>query len=179
LYEYEKALINQKLDTAIKQQELYAWYEKLKTDFPLEQDVFLLFFIKLKPDAPNLVDARKWIAKPKELEGYCKEYATSYVTDNGMWYEEGNVLKNFPVSQGDLSLLSSAKSFREYKTEEGSWFIKIGDVIKKGDPSPLEFIREQMVKAIIEKRRIKLVERVYDKIYQDGIKSKSFEVLVK
>ncbi len=185
LYEYEKALINQKLDTAIKQQELDAWYEKLKTDFPLEQDVYLLFFIKLKPDAPNLVDARKWIAKPKDeedlrkLEGYCKEYATSYVTDNGMWYEEANVLKNFPVSQGDLSLLSSAKSFREYKTDEGSWFIKIGDVIKKGDPAPLEFIREQMVKAIIEKRRIKLVERVYDKIYQDGIKSKSFEVLVK
>jgi len=185
LYEYEKALINQKLDTAIKQQELDAWYEKLKTYFPLEQDVYLLFFIKLKPDAPNLVDARKWIAKPKDeedlrkLEGYCKEYATSYVTDNGMWYEEVNVLKNFPVGQSDLSLLSSAKSFREYKTDEGSWFIKIGDVIKKGEPAPIEFIREQMVKAIIEKRRIKLVERVYDKIFQDGLKSKSFEVLVK
>lgn len=158
--------------------------QKLKTDFP-SADIYLLFFIKLKADAPNLADARKWIAKPKDeedlrkLEGYCKEYATSYVTDNGMWYKEANVLKNFPVSQGDLSLLSSAKSFREYKTDEGSWFIKIGDVIKKGEPAPLEFIREQMVKAIIEKRRIKLVERVYDKIYQDGVKSKSFEVLVK
>jgi hypothetical protein len=46
-------------------------------------------------------------------------------------YEEAKVLNNFPVGQGDLSLLSSAKSFREYKTDEGSWFIKIGDVIKK------------------------------------------------
>ena len=61
-----------------------------------------------------------------------------------------------------------------YKT-----IIQDGDVIKKGEPAPIEFIREQMVKAIIEKRRIKLVERVYDKIFQDGLKSKSFEVLVK
>lgn len=184
LYEYEKALINQKLDTTIKQQELNDWYEKLKNDFPLEHDVYLLFFIKLKADAPNLTDARKWITKPKDeedlrkLDGYCKEFATSYVMDKGMWYAQENVLKNFPVSEGDINSLSGSKSFREFKTDDGSWFIKIADVIKKDQPAPLEFIREQIVKAIIEKRRLQLVERVYDKIYQDGIKSKSFEVLV-
>ena len=185
LYEYEKALINQKLDTAIKQQELNDWYEKLKNDFPLQHDVYLLFFIKLKKDAPDLEQARKWISKPKDeeelrkLEGYCKEYATSYVMDNGMWYEAENILKNFPVSEGDMSLLTGAKSFREFKTDDGSWFIKIADAIKKDEPAPLEFIRDQMVRAIIEKRRLKLVEKIYDKIYQDGLKSKSFEVLVK
>lgn len=185
LYEYEKALINQKLDTAIRQKELTDWYEKLKGDFLLDNDVYLLFFIKLKPDAPNLADARKWITKPKDdedlrkMEGYCKEYATSYTIDKGMWYEKENVLKNFPVGEGDINSLSSSKTFREFKTDEGSWFIKIVDVIKKDEPAPLEFIQEQMVKAIIEKRRLQLVERVYDKIYQDGIKSKSFEILVK
>ncbi len=185
LYEYEKALINQKLDTAIKQKELTDWYEKLKNDFPLENEVYLLFFIKLKADAPKLADARKWITKPKDeedlrkLEGYCREYATSYTIDNGMWYEKENVLKNFPINEGDINALSGSKSFREYKTDEGSWFIKIADVIKKDQPAPLEFIREPMVKAVIEKRRLQLVERVYEKIYQDGIQSKSFEILVK
>jgi len=185
LYEYEKALINQKLDTAIKQQELNDWYEKLKTDFPLEQDVYLLFFVKLKPDAANISDVRKWITKPKDeedlskLEGYCKEYATSYVMDNGMWYAQESVVKNFPISEVDMNSLSGSKSFKEFKTSEGTWFIKIADLIKKNEPAPLEFIREQMVKAIIEKRRLRLVERVYDKIYLDGIKSKSLEILVK
>ncbi len=185
LYEYEKALINQKLDTTIKQQELNDWYEKLKNDFPLEHDIYLLFFIKLKADAPNIADARKWITKPRDeedlrkLEGYCKEYATSYVMDNGMWYSQENVLKNFPVGQGDINSLSNSKIFKEFKTDDGPWFIKIADVIKKDEPAPLEFIREQIVKAIIEKRRLQLVERVYEKIYQDGIKSKSFEILVK
>ena len=151
----------------------------------MQQDVYLLFFIKLKKDAPDLEQARKWISKPKDeedlrkLEGYCKEYATSYVMDNGMWYEAENILKNFPVSEGDMSLLTGAKSFREFKTDDGSWFIKIADAIKKDEPAPIEFIRDQMVRAIIEKRRLKLVEKVYDKIYQDGLKSKSFEVLVK
>lgn len=185
LYEYEKALINQKLDTTIKSQELITWYEKMKNDFPLQSDVYLVYFIKLKADAPNLADARKWIIKPKDeedlrkLEGYCKEYASSYVMQDGIWYEEANVLKNFPVSQGDVNSLISSKTFKEFKTDEGPWFIKIANVLKKDEPSPLEFVRENIVKAMIEKRRIQLIERVYNKIYQDGLQSKSLEVLVK
>jgi hypothetical protein len=185
LYEYEKAFINQKLDTAIKQAEMNTWYEKLKNDFPLESDVYLLFFIKVKKDAPKLNDARKWILKPKEeedlqkLEGYCKEFASSYVMDKGMWYERQNVLKNFPLKESDINSLSGSKSFKEFKADDEVWFIKVADVLKEGEPSPPAFIREQIVRAIIEKRRLQLVEKVYDKIYQDGQKSKSFEVLVK
>lgn len=185
LYEYEKALINQKLDTTVKPQELNEAYEKLKNDFRLEKEVYLLFFIKLTKDAADLEQARKWVIKPKDeedlrkLEGYCKEFATSYVMDKGMWYEAENVLKNFPVSEGDISSLVSSKNFREYKTDDGSWFIKIADVIKKDEPAPVEFIRDEIVKDIIEKRRLKLVENVYNKIYQNGMQSKSCEVLVK
>ncbi len=185
LYEYEKALINQKLDTTIRQKELTEWYEKLKGDFPLENDVYQAYFIKLKKDAPDLDQARKWITKPKDeedarkVEGYCKEYATIYTIDKGMWYEQANFLKNFPVTQGDINGLINSGSYKEFKTDEGAWFIKITGVMKKDEPSPLEFIREQIVRAIIEKRRLQLIEKVYNKIYQDGLQSKSVEVLVK
>jgi hypothetical protein len=185
LYEYEKALINQKLDTAIRPKELNDWYEKLKGDFPLENDVYQLCFIKLKKDAPDLDQARKWITKPKDeedarkMEGYCKAYASSYTIDNGMWYEQPNVLSNFPLSQADVNALVSSGSYKEFKANDDTWFIKITGVMKKDEPSPLEFIREQIVRAIIEKRRLLLVEKVYNKIYQDGLQSKAFEVLVK
>jgi hypothetical protein len=185
LYEYEKALINKKLDTVIRADELNAWYEKRKNDFPLEKDVFLMFFIKLKKDAPELDQARKWIMKPKDeedlqkLEGYCKQFATSYVMDQGMWYEKDIVLKNFPLNDYDLNALSNSQSFREFKTEEGSWFIRVAEVLKKDQAAPVEFISDKIAKAIIEQRRLGLVEKIYDKIYKDGLKSKAFEVFVK
>jgi hypothetical protein len=185
LYEYEKALINQKLDTIVRKEQLNEWYEKVKNDFPLEEDVFLLFFIKMKKDVPNLDQARKWIMKPKQeedlqkLEGYCKEFASSYALDKGIWYEKATVLKNFPLNEYAINSLAGSTDFHEYKTEEGSWFIRVSDVLKENEPSPIEFIRDKIVKLIIEKRRLKLVEKTYEKIYQDGIKSKSFEVLVK
>lgn len=185
LYEYEKALINQKLDTVISAQILDTTYQRLKNNFPLKQDVYLLFFIKLKKDAPDLAQARKWITKPKDeddrnkLEGYCKEFATSYLLDNGMWYEQENIVKNFPLSNGDINALAGSKNFKEFKTSDGIWFIKIADIMRKDSPSPLDFVREPIVKAIIEKRRLQLIERVYSNIYNEALQNKSVEVLLK
>ncbi len=185
LYEYEKALINRKLDTVIKPEELNTWYERLKSDFPLQEDVYMLFFIKFKKEAPDMDKVRKWVTKPKDeedlrkLEGYAKEFATSYVMEQGMWYTKENIAKNFPLSENEINSLYGSKNFREFKEDDGTWFIKVTDVLKKDEPSPLEFIKEPIATAIIEKRRLQLVEKVYDKIYQDGLQSKSFEVFVK
>jgi hypothetical protein len=89
------------------------------------------------------------------------------------------VLKNFPLSEYDIASLTGSKQFKEFKAEGVSWFIRIGDVMKKDQAAPPEFIHDQIVRAIIEKRRLLLIEKIYDKIYADGIKSKSFEILVK
>lgn len=185
LYEYEKALVNKRLDTVIKADELNTEYEKLKADFRLETDVYQLLFIKLKKDAPDIDNVRKWVTKPKDeedvrkLEGYCKEYAVTYVTDNGIWYEKESLLKNFPLSEYDISALNNTRSYKEFKTDGGVWYIKIVDALKKDQPSPLQFIQDKIVKAIIERRKLELVEKIYDRIYQEGIKAKSFEVTVK
>ena len=185
LYEYEKALINKRLDTTISQLALNTGYETLKNGILLETDVYQLFFIKLKKDAKDIDNARKWVMKPadeedlRKLQGYCKEFASSYVMDQGIWYEKENILKNFPLTENDITVLSGTKTFKEFKTDGGTWFIRISDAVKKDQPAPLQFVHDQVVKVIIEKRRQDLIEKIYDKIYQDGIKTKSFEIMIK
>lgn len=185
LYEYEKALIYQKLDTVVKQQELLDTYEKMKSNFLLDEDVYLLFFIKLKKDAPDLAQARKWIMKPKNeddfqrLKGYAKDFSSASMLEKGVWYTHAELLKAFPLSESDVASLYNADNFKEYKNDEDLWFIRVAGRFKQGDPAPLQFVSDKMIKAIIEKRRWQLIDRVYDKIEQDGIKSKSVEVFVK
>jgi hypothetical protein len=185
LYEYEKALIGKRLDTVIRADELAAQYEKLKNAFLLDKDVYQLCFIKLKKDAPDLDNARKWILKPhdeedkRKLDGYCREYASGAATDTGVWFEKDAVLKGFPLSENDLFFLAASKTYKEFKSDDALWFIKVSDLIKAGQPAPMDFIRDNLEKVVTEKRRIDLTEKIYDKIYQDGIKSKSFELFVK
>jgi hypothetical protein len=42
LYEYEKELIRQKLDNAIKEEDIVVYYEKNKSNFSLENDAYLI-----------------------------------------------------------------------------------------------------------------------------------------
>ncbi|HWB62882.1 MAG TPA: hypothetical protein VG603_05170 [Chitinophagales bacterium] len=184
LYEYEKALINKRLDTSVRDGELRDWYEKTKADLILEKDVYELYFMKFKSDAPDLDQARKWILHPKDdedlrkLDGYCKSYAQSFVIDSGVWYEKDMILKNFPLTEADLAAAPS-KTYKEFKADGNVWFVKAAGLAKKDQTAPLGFIRDQVAKAIIEKRRLDLIEKIYDRIYQDGVKSKSFEIFVK
>lgn len=185
LYEYEKALLNQKLDTVVGTQEVSDWYEKMKQNFLLESDVYHLYFIKIKDNAPNLAEFKKLLLKPKDdedmrkVEGYCREYATSYSLDEGMWYTQDNLLKNFPLSNYELSQLISTKKFSEIKREEGFWYLRIDDMKKQGEPSPVEFIQSDIEKIIIEKRKMKFIDKTYDRILGDGAKEKAYEIYLK
>lgn len=185
LYEYEKELIEQKLDTNVRTEELNNWYVKVKTDFTSEDDFYRVSYIKLPKDAPDLKDARKWITKPKDeedqrkLEGYCRDIALSYSLNSGLWQTKEMALNNFPISESELNSLASLKAYKEFKTDEGLWFIKVTDKVGKGDNSPLELIRDKIVRMIVEKRKMILLEKTYNKIYEDGKGSESFNIYVK
>ncbi len=185
LYEYEKALLDQKLDTVVTGQETAEWYEKMKQNFLLESDVYRLYFIKIKDNAPNLAEFKKLLLKPKDeedmrkVEGYCREYATSYSLDEGMWYTQQNLQKNFPLSNYELNQLISNKKFTEIKREEGYWYLRIDEMKKQGEPSPVEFVQNDIEKIIIEKRKMKLIERTYDRILGEGAKTKAYEIYLK
>lgn len=185
LHEYEKELIQQKLDTTVTAQQLEDWYAKMKQEFLLPEDVYQIFYINFSTDSLVNKQVRNWITKPQseedevQLEAYCKEFATSHTLATSLWFSEENMLKKFPLSKYELQQLKGSGKFMEFKRVSQVLFLKVVDAKLKDEPAPADFVREQLVKAIIEKRKLDLIERVYTKVYQDGIKEKTVEVFVK
>lgn len=185
LHEYEKELIQQKLDTTVTTQQLEDWYAKMKQEFLLPEDVYQIFYINFSTDSLVNKQVHNWITKPQseedevQLEAYCKEFATSHTLATSLWFSEENMLKKFPLSKYELQQLKGSGKFMEFKRVSQVLFLKVVDAKLKDEPAPADFVREQLVKAIIEKRKLDLIERVYTKVYQDGIKEKTVEVFVK
>lgn len=184
LYEYEKAYIYSKLDTAVKLDELSRLYETLKTEFPLTGDVYQVLFIKLRPDAPDLTETRKFITQPKtdedtvKLNSYCREFATSFSVEQGMWFAEEKLLMNFPLSKFELQQASASKKWMEYKRTDQLLFFRVLSTMKQGEPSPLELVRAELIKLAVEKRKMELLQKAYDKIYTEGKSNKTAELLL-
>ncbi len=186
LYEYEKGLINQKLDKAVSAAEIDDFYQKNKDKFTLESDIYDIQFVQIPIAAQDLDKMRTIIISPRtaddtlKREGYCKAMAPdnySFADDN--WMASSAILKKFPISAADLKTLAQSGRFTEFKNTHDDYFLLVKSVRHMGDPSPLEFIRNQIKEVMVNKKKVILIQKIYDGIYQEAAKSGKCEVLVK
>jgi hypothetical protein len=142
-------------------------------------------YVEIHTDAQDLDKMRQIILNPKteddvnKREGYCKVYAQSYSFADSNWMASSAVLKKFPISANDLKTLSSGGRFVEYKNNRDSYFLYVKTVRHQGDPSPLEYIRNQIKEIVVNKKKVVLIQKIYDGIYAEAIKSGKCEVLTK
>lgn len=185
LFEYEKELVYQKLDTTIKQDEFSNYYEKHKGGFDLPQDMFLVFYIKLPTDAPDLKEARKWILNPKDeeekimAEGYCKQFSSGYELSKGLWFNASSLEERFKVSAATASGMSGSDKFREFPTEDGLLYLKVPAMFRQGTTAPVDFVSEEIRKIILENRKSDLINNIYKKAYNDAIQSGNAEIFIR
>ena len=185
LYEYEKGLINQKLDKGVSDAEIEDFYQKNKEKFTLESDIYDIQFVKIHINTLDLDKMRPLILQPRtsadtsEREGYCKAMATAYSFTADNWMASSTILKQFPISADDLKQFATIGRFTEIKTNLDSYFFLVKSVKHTGEPSPLEYIRNQIKEVIVNKKKVILIQKIYDGIYQDAAKAGKCEVLVR
>lgn len=181
LFEYEKELVYEKLDTALAQQEIEQYYETHKDGFILPKDMYQVFYIKLPSDAPDLKEARKWILKPSDeediimAEGYSKQFSSGFELKNALWMDAGQLQERFKLN---LSAVAPG-GFKEYRVEEGLLFVKVAAVYKSGTTAPLAFVSDEIRKIMLEKRKGEMIDGVYKKVYQDAVRKGSAEIFVR
>jgi hypothetical protein len=185
LYEYEKELIRKKMQRAVKEEDIKDFYEKNKGNFALENEVYRINFIIINPDAEEFDKIKQLITKSKTeediqaLEGYCKAFAKSYNLGDGEWKTSESLKSDFELNTEKTELLTTGSKFKEYKSGELLYFIKILEKRSKGDATPLEFVQPQIKEMLFNKKKVALIENIYKQIYEDGIANKDVEVFVK
>ena len=182
LFEYEKELVYEKLDTVLQQAEIDAYYEEHKDGFILPRDMYQVYYIKLPTDAPDLKQARSWILKPADeedvimAEGYCKQFSSGFEMNNALWMDVDQIQERFKVSP---SSLQSSGVFREYRVEDGLLYLKISEIFRQGSIAPVAFVSDEIRKIILEKRKGELIDRIYRKVYQDAVQDGNAEMFIR
>lgn len=167
IYEYEKELIREKLDTTIAEQEIEDYYNQNKKDFQLKNDIVKIIYVKVLNKAPNQDKLKGWIKsndiKDREkLAAFCNQNATNYFLDDNAWLMFDDVVKEVPIETAnpDIFLQNNNNRIVEIADSVNTYYLGIKGFMVKNSLSPLSFEKENIKKILLNKRKMDLVEKM-------------------
>jgi hypothetical protein len=167
IYEYEKELIKEKLDTNIAEKEIEDYYNQNKKDFELKNDIVKIIYVKVPKKAPNQDKLKGWInsadIKDKEkLATFCNQYASNYFLNDNVWLMFDDVLKEVPIETAnqDIFLQNNNNHIVQIADTNNTYYLGIKGYMVKNSISPLSFEKDNIKKIVLNKRKMDLVEKM-------------------
>lgn len=183
-HEFEKDYVNKNLDTVFAELEISQYYDERKDNFILKQNIFKGLFVKLPRDAPKMGSFRSLLksSKPEdreELRSYCVQFALNYSLEESEWLKFDEIIVNSPLK----TISNKAQFLRNYKQYESRddsavYFLKIIDYKISDQISPLEFVRDQIKGIILHKRKVDLIKKLEEDIYNKANENDEIEIFV-
>ncbi len=181
IYAYENALVQQKLDTVVSDEEIGNYYNTNQGNFLLKDDIVQVQYVKLPKASRQLPQFRKLLNgdspdSRNKLSDLCEKQAVDYFLDDQNWISFNDLLKEVPLKTYNAEeFLRNNRSF-EYQDSAFVYLIRFRDYKIKESVSPLDFEKERIRSVILNKRKIELINRMHQDVYDNALKHNEFEI---
>lgn len=180
-YEYESELVKQKLDTIVSDDAIEQYYEENKSNFELKDNIIKVIYVKVRKSAPKVEKIKEWYrsddTKDRDaLSSYCYQYADNFYLDENTWLLFDDVLKEIPMKLYDKEAFLQNNRVIETQDSAFLYFVNIKGFMMKKSASPLSFEKSTIRSILLNKRKVELIKKMREDIYNEGVKNKTFEV---
>jgi hypothetical protein len=182
MHEFEKYTIQRNLDRKISEGEINAYYKENIDNFKLKQNIIRGYFIQLSKDAPKLGRFRYLLRSDledriEELKSYAYSYGTKVHLNDSVWVNFEDVISNTPLTEiNNKTDFLRRNKYYEVPDEQYLYFLKITQYKVQNDTSPLEFVRDDIKKIILNKRKVQLARNLEEDIYENALRNDGFKI---
>jgi hypothetical protein len=181
LNSYEEQLTKTNLDTAISETELKAFYEKNKEQYQLETSIVRCYFLKLPKQSPQMDSLQKWWNSPKsgdnlaKMQRYAAVHAKSYILSDSIWKKTDDIINMLPKGTLSSENMSADKELT-MKNDDFQYFFRALGVMNQKEIAPFSYIKEQATKYILHQRKIQLIEKKKQEMYDLEMKKNNVKL---
>ena len=181
IFQYENALVKQKLDTLITDEEIENYYDANQNNFLLKDNIVQMQYVKLPLKSAYKNQIRKLLIsdKPEDkinLSDLCEKYATDYFLDDQNWLFFGDLLNQIPIKTYNQEEFLKNRRELEYQDSLFVYLVRFKDFKIKESVSPLSLEKERIRDIILNKRKMDLISRMQEDIFQNAQKKNEFEI---
>ena len=181
LNNYEEQLTKKNLETAISESELKDFYEKNKEQYQLETPIVRCYFIKIPKPTPQSDSIQKWWNSPKsgdnlkKMQDYARKNAKTYILEDSVWTRANEIMKMLPKGTLSGDNIDSGKELT-MKDDDFQYYFRALGVMNQKDIAPFSFIKEQASKYILHQRKIQLIEKKKQEMYDLEMKKNNVKI---
>lgn len=177
---YEQVLVEQLLDSTVTKTELQGFYEQNKEQYELETPIIRCYFIKIAAPVPKADSLLELWAKPRgsnlpKLEAYCQKYATAHTLVDSIWHKVdviGSVMPKGTITADNIA------SKREFRQSDGKfvYYFRLLELKNRKEIAPLGYIEQQARTFVLHKRKLDLLQRKREDLYEIALKKGNIEI---
>ncbi len=177
--QYKQRYINQKLNTTVSDQDLIKFYHALNFDFHLKAPVVKAIMVTMPATTNKYYKIKKLLKgnldkNYSEIEKLSTDNKFKINNFNQMWVNFEPLKNEFNISENYLKTkdLFSKKD----STNSTVSLLKILDFKLTGDTIPLQFVKDNLEKVILHKRKQDIIYKLEHNAYQDALENKDYFV---
>ena len=181
IFEYENQLIRQKLDTVVTDEESGNYYNTNPNTFLVRDIIVRVQYAKLPLKSKFIPQARLLLLSDKpddrnKLADLCEQQSFGYFIDDQKWIYFTDLMNEVPLRPADRDDFLKKNRQVEVSDQTFTWLIRFRDYRLRDSNSPLELEKQKIHDIILNKRKMQLLGKMHEYIYQNGLKQNDFEV---
>ena len=181
IYQYQRQMIQEKMDTVLSDSELENYYAANDKSFTLTSNIVKALFIKLPLETPD-INKIKSLARSndqkdlQQLESYCYQFAEKFDDFNEDWVSMDKLTVELQQDIENQENFLKRNTFFETSDSASVYLISIRDYRLRSSLAPFEYVRNDIKRIIWNSRRIEFIQSLENGIYNEALKENSFKI---
>lgn len=181
IFEYENHLVRQKLDTVVTDEEITNYYNANQNTFLVRDIIVKMQYAKLPLKSKFIPQARMLLLSDKpddrnRLADLCEQQSFGYFIDDQKWMFFSELMNLVPLRPVNQEEFLKKNRQVEVSDESFTYLVRISDYKLKDSSSPLEIERQKIHDIILNKRKMELLGKMHQYIYDNAQKKNDFEI---
>lgn len=180
-YRYEQLYINERLDTAVSEDNIEAYYTANANRFELSRPVVKARYLRIPSDSPALAKIRKKMSSDQaqdlvDADSLAYSSALKFTTWGNRWIDVASLASEFGTDY--VTVISSIKAgWVEMTDSTGVTSVAyISEMVREGGLAPLEYCTPQIKDMIISSRKQSLVTGLEQDLLKDAREKGQFVI---
>jgi hypothetical protein len=181
IYQYQRQMILEKLDTVLTDSELENYYASNENSFVLTSNIVKALFIKLPIETPDLNKIRLLARSNdhndlQQLESYCYQFAEKFDDFNEEWIPMDRLSAELQQNVENEENFLKRNTFFETSDSTSVYMVSIRDYRLRSSIAPFEYVRNDIKRIIWNNRRFEFIQSLENGIYNDALKENNFKI---